>query len=216
MANVAPSLSDPTRAKLLEAAGEVFAEHGFHAATVREICSRAGANVAAVNYHFGDKVELYAQVLRDAVCNVHDRPLWEALSREEPNDALRRAIRHMLGRLCSPARTNLTMRLMLHEMTQPTPGLARVVDEVIAPNYRMLRRIIGNLIDTDPDDDKTRLCAHSIIGQILHYAQSRPVISRLWPKLELNDETLDKLAEHIGDFSLAYLNANRRHQAKRR
>jgi len=210
MANALPEPQDPTRQKLLEAAAEVFAEHGFHASTVRDICARAGANVASVNYYFGDKVELYEQVLRYAVRQVHDRPAFEALHHLEPQAALRQGIRLMLGRVCSPTPTNLTMRLMLHEMTQPTPGLARVVDEVIGPNYLTVRRLIGRYIGHEPEHEKTRLCAHSIIGQILHYAQSRPVIAQLWPNLELDDATLDKIADHIADFSLAYLKVYRR------
>ena len=57
---------DPTKARLLEAAGEEFAEKGFELARVRAICERAGANLAAVNYHFGDKEQLYVEVLREA------------------------------------------------------------------------------------------------------------------------------------------------------
>src|SRR6058998_1205603 len=64
------SASDPssaeTRQRLLEAAGEVFAEHGFRAATIRDICQRARANIAAVNYYFRDKEHLYAAVLQYA------------------------------------------------------------------------------------------------------------------------------------------------------
>ena len=66
MAGTEASLHDETRRQLLEAAGEVFATAGFRNATVREICRRAGANLAAVNYHFGDKEALYAEVLRYA------------------------------------------------------------------------------------------------------------------------------------------------------
>src|SRR5579862_3501720 len=58
------STADGTRERLLEAAGEVFAQKGFREATIREICSRAGANIAAINYHFGGKERLYAEVLR--------------------------------------------------------------------------------------------------------------------------------------------------------
>jgi TetR/AcrR family transcriptional regulator, regulator of cefoperazone and chloramphenicol sensitivity len=206
----APHPTDPTRAKLLEAAGQVFAEHGFHAATVREICSLAGANVAAVNYHFGDKVELYEEVLRQAVFAAHDAPTREALSTLPPKDALRRAIRYMLGKLCGAGRPSWTMRLMAHEMTQPTSALKRVVDEIIAPNYGMLRQIVGSMLDLPPDHDQTRLCVHSVIGQVLHYVHARPVIAQLWPDLDITDEGLDHIARHIADFSLAYLKPRKR------
>lgn len=202
--------TDPTRDKLLEAAGQVFAEQGFYAATVREICSLAGANVASVNYYFGDKVELYEQVLRCTISRAHDAAMREALNIEQPAKALRRAIRLMLGRLCSPDRPNWTMRIMMHEMAQPTPALARVVNEIIAPNYLLFRRIIGRMIDLPPEHEKTRLCAHSVVGQILHYVHARPVLAHLWPELQMTEERLDQVAAHIADFSLAYLKRKRK------
>src|SRR5881397_1998942 len=63
----APPANAATRRLLLNAAAEVFGERGFRAASIREICTRAGANVAAVNYHFGDKEALYLEVLKDTL-----------------------------------------------------------------------------------------------------------------------------------------------------
>src|SRR5689334_16343571 len=56
---------DPaTKARVLRAATELFAERGFHGTTVRDIALRAGANVASGHYHFGSKRDLYVEVLR--------------------------------------------------------------------------------------------------------------------------------------------------------
>lgn len=205
-----PAIADPTRTKLLEAAGQVFAEQGFQAATIREICARAGANVAAVNYHFGDKGELYEEVLRQAAYSVHDASLREALADKNPREALRRMIRHMVERMYAANRASWTMRLMAHELVQPTPSLARVVDEIIAPTSAMIRGVIGQLLGLPPDHDKTRFCAFSVMAQVIHYVQARPVIERLWPELKMTDKNLERIARHIADFSLAYLTSKRK------
>ena len=62
-----------TRERLIEAGERLFAQQGFKRVTVREICRAARANVAAVNYHFGDKLGLYREVLQGAIKR-HARP----------------------------------------------------------------------------------------------------------------------------------------------
>jgi AcrR family transcriptional regulator len=199
---------EQTHAKLLDAAGQVFAEHGFYGATIREICRRAGANVAAVNYHFGDKLSLYTEVLRLSIRASE----IDAVRRASPEDMppeqfLRQIIRVRLQSLFSGDRPDWAFRLMAHEFAQPTPALARVVDEVIRPAYDRLRDAVGALLGLPRDHDTTRLCAHSIIGQTVHYVVGQPILARLWPALKMSPEQLDRIAHHIGDFSLAYLRA---------
>jgi AcrR family transcriptional regulator len=203
---VEPPNLDLKRVRLLEAATEVFAERGFHAATVREICLRAGANIASINYYFRDKLGLYTEVLRSAAGSVgHDavRTIFEAGM--PPAQALRAVIHAMIAGLYGRDRPTMPFRLMRHELLQPTPALSRVVEDVIRPNYVMLRATIGALLGLSPDHDTTRLCAHSVLGQILFYPQAAPMLALLWPQLKMTPERLDQIADHIADFSLAYL-----------
>jgi TetR/AcrR family transcriptional regulator, regulator of cefoperazone and chloramphenicol sensitivity len=195
---------------VLEAAGEVFAERGYYDATVREICARAGANVAAVNYHFRDKLGLYTEVLRQAVGAVQNEAIRKALDDDaEPEEVLRQAIRAMFKKMCGADRPDLRFGLMAHELAHPTPALSRVIDEAIRPVYSRLREIIGTILRLPADHETTRLCTISVVGQIVHYAHARPVLAQLWPALKMTPSRVEQIGNHIADFSLAYIhNAN--------
>ena len=126
-----PPFSGSTESRLLEAAGEIFAEYGYRATTVRQICEKAKANVAAVNYHFGDKDGLYLAVLRH-LHKVRDEKnptnpgLSSKASREEKLRAFISAILHRMLDRDSP---DWYMKLMVREMIEPTRALDVMVEE---------------------------------------------------------------------------------------
>ena len=195
-----------TRDKLIEAAGCVFAERGYRAATIREISRRAGTNVAAVNYTFGDKMGLYTEVLRHSVHAAKTAAMNAVLDASlSPEDTIRGVIRARLMSLCHEKRPDWHFRLVMHEFTHPTPAMGRVVDEGMRPVYDRMRKAVGEIVGLPPDHEITRLSLNSIIGQILFYTFSRPVLAHLQPELKLTPTQLDRIADHIADFSLAYL-----------
>jgi TetR/AcrR family transcriptional regulator, regulator of cefoperazone and chloramphenicol sensitivity len=197
---------DLTRDKLIEAAGHVFAERGYDAATIREICRRAGANVAAVNYTFGDKMGLYTEVLRHSVRAAKTAAMTAALdASHSPEEMIRGVIRARLMSLYREARPDWCVRLVMHEFAHPTPAMGRVVNEGMRPIYERVRKAVGEIIGLPLDHETTRLSVNSIVGQILFYTFSRPVLAHLQPELKLTPDQLDRIADHIADFSLAYL-----------
>jgi AcrR family transcriptional regulator len=162
--------------------------------------------VAAVNYHFRDKMGLYEEVLRRTLGAAEHAEMRQALSAfKTPEEALRGLIASLLHKMSRPGTSNF--RLMAHEMAQPSPALSKVVEDVLRPNYNKAREIIGKILDFHPDDDVTRLCAHSLIGQVVHYAHARPAILLLWPELKLTPERVDQIAAHIADFTLCSLHS---------
>lgn len=205
----------PTREKLLEAAQEVFAERGYYKATIREICRRAGANVAAVNYTFGDKLGLYTETLRETL---RTSPLAEVAAAMEaassPEELLRSVIRIRLQNLCGK-QPDRGFQMVMHEFSQPTPALSRVIDEGMRPVYERMLKAVGALIGRPPEDEVTKLCNNSIMGQVLFYKFTQPVLSRLQPELKLTPENLERIAEHILEFSVAALRALAARNARR-
>lgn len=196
--------TDGTELKLLEAAGQVFSEVGFQAATVRDVCTRAGVNIAAVKYHFGDKLGLYMAVMRSSFSTAEHEAARMALTMEgPPEERFRNFVKMLCRRMNTAGRPSWYVRIMAQEMAKPTPALARVADEVIRPNYMRLAQLLGEMIGRPPLHDQTRMCIHSVIGQLMHYAHARAVLSHVWPDLKMTPARIDEIADHIASFSLA-------------
>jgi TetR/AcrR family transcriptional regulator, regulator of cefoperazone and chloramphenicol sensitivity len=201
--------ADSTRMRLLKAAAAVFAEHGYQDATVRQICARAGANIALVNYHFGDKLELYTEVLRFALQSGPGGARFDLPSvAGEPEEALHRIVAALVERAFEASdQANLRFRLILNEFVRPSGATARVVDVVMRPVYERLREIAGSILGLPANHQKTRLCVHSVLGQVAHFAHARPMLALLWPEMTMTPAQRELVTEHIAEFSLAYLHA---------
>ncbi len=197
---------DDTKSRLLESAGEEFAEKGFEGATIRGIIERARANIAAVNYHFGDKERLYVQAVIEAHrCGIEGDG-EEGESSALPSGAqLRLYVRNFLGRVLAVGDPDSWHhKLMLREMIRSSPASEALVREVIRPKFERLKAILR---DACPNADDRRLTAtaFSVIGQCLHYKMGRPIAERLIGAEAFAAMDLDYLADHIAAFSLAAL-----------
>src|SRR5579859_7158867 len=166
-----PSTSGETRLRLLQAAGEVFAEHGFRRATVREICSRANANIAAVNYHFGDKQKLYASVLQHWLGEaIRKYPPDGALPADaSPEQKLRAYVRSFLFRMLDEGTPAWHGRLMAREMSEPTDAFELLLNETAKPMSQRLNAIVRDLLGPDAPEQTVRNCGMSVAGQCCFY-----------------------------------------------
>jgi TetR/AcrR family transcriptional regulator, regulator of cefoperazone and chloramphenicol sensitivity len=198
------NISLSTRERILDAAGEVFADQGFRHATVREICNKASVNVAAVNYHFRDKESLYLSVLqywRDEAFETH--PLDLHMVEDKPSkECLGAFVRSFLFRILTPGRPSWFWKLVAKEWVEPTSALDTLVEETIRPHFEFLASVVKELIGVDANEERVRLCCLSVISQCVFFVYAKPVIVRLFQEAAFTTEKIEGIAEHITRFCL--------------
>jgi AcrR family transcriptional regulator len=196
---------DDTRQRILEAAGPIFAEIGFKAATVKEICKKAGANISAVNYYFRSKEQLYIETVRYAYESAAARvpmPTWPAGT--PARTKLRDFIRVFFARILSHQRQAWRTLLIMREVSDPTPGAcSEFVNNFVKPTAAVLNGILQELLPADVPEVKRKLIACSIVGQCLHYHHARHVLPLLLGTEHFQEFDPEMLTEHIAEFSLA-------------
>ena len=198
---------DTKRQRIIDSAGELFAERGFDTTTVRDICQAADANVAAVNYYFGDKQRLYVEaVVRAHRWRMERVKLPEWSQDTPPETKLADFIRTFIRRVRSGPGDTWHTKLIMREIGNPTAACAELVQSSIRPQFEILIAILRELLPQESDDqERLQLTAFSIVGQCLFYHFADPVIRNLMSSEQYSQLEIDKLADHIAQFSLAAL-----------
>ena len=193
-----------TRNQIMEAAGKLFAANGLEKTSTREITDAAGTNVASVNYHFGSKENLFKEVVRDCAraCQ-KDRMEVLAACRARGDDfaqTLRAFVRVHVGMITGTHGSGADVAIFFRELSNPGPGFDIILEEMIKPTHKVLTELFMANVPA-MTKEKATLSIFSLMGQMMHVVRGGKIIPRLLEK-ELDEEFVDKICDHIVDYSL--------------
>lgn len=206
-----PLATTPTKDRLLEAAMGEFAEHGFRDTTVAAISEAAGANIAAINYHFGDKQALYLEAIQRAyesseAANPVDSGRGEA---ESPEEVLWRHVRAMCGQIFDPGEAGYFARIFARELAEPSFAIDFLFERFIQRRKAGLLAAVGEIMGPGASEDSVALCTVSVVAQFQFYNFNR-IIREIGMRKGRKLPPPEVIADHIVRFSLAGMEAIRK------
>lgn len=196
---------DVTRARLLEAAGLLFAKRGYAGAASKAICEAAGTDLAAINYHFGGRDGLYSAVLLEGYSQLIDLPALEEIRARDcaAEDKLSAAI----GLIVDRVKDNKGWhgRVFAREILAPSVHLAELVKQGVTPRFQLLGEIVAEITGLSRSDPALLRCVASVIGPCLMLL----VLDRETPNpfSALLEQPANQLKDHLSRFALAGLQA---------
>lgn len=199
--------NDVTRERVLSVAEALFAQKGYHAVSVREITAKAKCNLAAVNYHFGNKKNLYLEVFRSRWIPRARRiqeTFRKSLGTNEPSSpthvvqSLAKAF--IEGPLSDEERVR-HHQLIARELGEPTEAFALMVQEVMRPFFKELAGMLSSVLSDPPGEEDLLLNMLSIFAQVLYFNFARVPVTRITGR-EYDPVFRARLVEHITEFSL--------------
>jgi len=192
--------SEETRRKLIEAAGEIFAEVGFEAASVRQITEKAHANIAAINYYFGDKLQLYRTVL-EAITHRAVNLLKAECGSGSPEERLRHFIRSVLLAEGDGgyAWAHLLMSREINGLRGAQPAIST---DLVRPMHEMAESVVRDLLGTEAAEAVVRLAASMLVSVCFNWQPQQRFDRLLYPNIDHSAVDLETTVTRIYLFML--------------
>jgi TetR/AcrR family transcriptional regulator, regulator of cefoperazone and chloramphenicol sensitivity len=190
-----------TTRRLIAAASEEFARHGFASARIRKIVDAARVNLAAVNYYFGGKAGLYRATLGH-LARQASRKAAPGRRGHSPETRLHRQVHAILERYIGARRPPFLGRILAHESINPTAHIDRLVEDLMRPELERLQPIVAEIVGASGSESDVAHATAGIMAECLLHLVARPAIERIFPRLAKGPDACEALARQITDFSL--------------
>lgn len=203
---------EDTRNRLLDAAEALFCEKGFDGVSVRELTAAAGCNLAAVNYYFGSKDKLYAEMFRrqfEIMIQGHLDAIDKVTSESDLSleKLLKAIIEPPIRRTASNEPKGQILKLLVREVLNQQIDAEYVVKDMKEKFFDRLGSVFMQLVPELPQE-KVALIVMSFDGVILHPFLFMDFYQKTFPNL-----TIEGLVDHMVRFVAAgirgYANPNR-------
>jgi AcrR family transcriptional regulator len=204
---------EKTRERLLEIAGRVFADKGFDTATGKEICELAGANAAAVVYHFGSLDKLYAAVLLEARSRLVSTQMLTSVTADDraPNLKIGSFVAILVKTLLGPGSRSWAARVVSREIVSPSKIGGDFIDKELQGRAELLKTLVSELTGLPPDHAVVSRGAASIIAPfLLLLIVNRRRLGRAFPASDIRGDSEDDFTSYMTQFVLGGLAATAR------
>ncbi len=199
------------RKRLIDAAEMLFAENGFERTSIRQIIGQAQCNIAAVNYYFGGKYNLYLEVFHRRLLLLRDirvDSINELMSRGTAvtlEDLLRTFAGAFLEPLVAKSDGRRLTKLLLREMIAPHLPPAMFFEEMVVP---VLSTFLKALLEVCPglNKDQAIHSIRSVVGQLVHIVIFQEILDRT-EIAEMPKPGMAEVIEHVVAFSAAGIGA---------
>lgn len=176
-----------TRQKLLLAALDVFGRYGFEGSATRDIAKRAGANLAAIVYHFGSKDALHRAVAEYVVeqmqMRIGDsidgaaRALTGDLDRPTARRLLQSIIDVHIDSMLGEAEAELWGRFIMREQMEPSSTFD-VIYDFMMKCQNTTTQLVSLLLNLDPNSEEATFRSFAISGQFVIFCVARPMVAK--------------------------------------
>jgi len=202
--------SESTKERILLAAAELFAEHGYHGTTHQMMSDKANVNIAAINYHFGSKENLYLKVW-DFLCEISNKDYSVYIKEDaSPEEQLRAFINWRVEAVTDKGLKGYLAQIGRREMNKPSPVHEELEKLYMKEKRAWFFKLISDIVGHELDPPTIAMVAFCIYSPLIHLIE---VMNIMQGSLDENYksqfaafwENKEKLADSVYAFALAGL-----------
>jgi len=204
------ALSADTRKRVIEAAIEAFGRLGFEGASTRALIERAGANLAAIPYHFGGKQGLYlaaAQVIAD-YARGHIETIILRLTdtaRANPFTRIDEALAEFIAFMVGGPEPDAWVAFFVRCEREADDAFRIIHDAAIKPFTRALTETVAASTGGDPADEALHMRTAIILASIINLRTMKNMLLNALGWDRINTPRLERLSREIRHVALAQL-----------